>query len=71
MEWTISVNEEEEYVEVVTSGIADMGGSMVMAKELAEVMNKNNILKALIDQRSIESVSGGMADVYHRPKRVQ
>ena len=34
MEWTITVNEDNQYVEVVTSGVADSDGSLNMAKAI-------------------------------------
>ena len=68
MEWIITLNEENQYVEVVTSGVADRDGSIDMAKAITIAMSKNRIKKALIDHRDINSVSGGIVEIYNRPK---
>lgn len=49
MEWTITLNEENQYVEIVTSGIADRDGSLEMAKEISMVLSKAKVKKVLID----------------------
>ena len=43
MEWTITVNEEKQYAEIVTSGIADRDGSLEMAKAISLAMREKNI----------------------------
>ena len=45
MEWTITLNEEKQYAEIVTSGIADRDGSLYMAKAISKALNKNKIKK--------------------------
>ena len=35
MEWTITLNEEDQYAEVVTSGIVDRDRTLDMAKEIS------------------------------------
>jgi hypothetical protein len=67
MEWTITLNEENQYVEIVTNGIADRGGSLDMAKALFIVLSKKKIAKILIDHRNISMVSGRIMEIYHRP----
>ena len=71
MEWTITVNEENQYVEVVTSGIADSDGSLNMAKAIPLAISNYKIKKILIDHRNITSASGRVADVYSRQKQFQ
>ncbi|MBN1311975.1 MAG: hypothetical protein JXB30_11210 [Anaerolineae bacterium] len=69
MEWHIAVNEEYQYVEIATSGVADKRGSLDMAKAIATVLREHKINRALIDHRNIDSVSGGTLEVYHRPEQ--
>ena len=40
MKWTITSNEEEQYAEIVTSGVADKDGSLAMAKAISTALNK-------------------------------
>ncbi|MFC1569452.1 hypothetical protein ACFL4L_04395 [bacterium] len=68
MKWTITVNEENQYIEIVTSGVADRKGSLDMAKAISVTMSKKHIKKTLIDHRNIISIFGGTAEVYQRPK---
>jgi hypothetical protein len=68
MEWKIVINDEDRYVEVTTSGIADKDGSLDMAKAITHTMRTNRITKALIDHRNVVSVMGGTVDIYDRPK---
>ena len=68
MEWTIIFNEEKQYVEVVTSGVADREGSLNMAKAISKAMIGKKIKKALIDHTDISSVSGKVLEIYNRPK---
>ena len=68
MNWKIVVHDEDKYIEVVTSGIADRDGSLNMAKDITHTMRTNRIIKALIDHRNVESVIGDSTDVYQRPK---
>ncbi|MDY6988828.1 MAG: hypothetical protein SWQ30_12315 [Thermodesulfobacteriota bacterium] len=67
MEWTITLKEEDKYVEIVTSGIADREGSLNMAKAIATALSKLKIKKILIDHRAISRVSGRTVEVYRRP----
>jgi hypothetical protein len=39
-----------------------------MAKIITETMRQNRITRVLIDHRKIEGVSGGIIDIYDRPK---
>lgn len=68
MEWKIAVNDEDQYVEVITGGIADNDGSLDMVKAIAHTMGTHRITRALIDHRDLVSVTGDVADVYNRPK---
>ncbi|MGD9368880.1 MAG: hypothetical protein PVH87_24465 [Desulfobacteraceae bacterium] len=68
MEWTITLNEENQYAEIVTCGIADRDGSREMAKEISMALSKAKIKKILIDHRNISAVSGEAAEIYDRPK---
>ena len=67
MNWDITIDERNKYVEIVTKGIADKDGSIEMAKTIAETMRHNRLTRALIDHRNITSVSGDEIDVYERP----
>ncbi|MBT8489728.1 MAG: hypothetical protein KJN62_01640 [Deltaproteobacteria bacterium] len=67
MQWTITLNEENQYAEVVTSGIADRDGSLGMAKAISMTLSKKRIKKVLIDHRDIGTVSGETLEVYDRP----
>jgi hypothetical protein len=71
MEWTIRIGEERQYVEIVTSGIADKGGSLDMAKAIALALSTYKIKKILVDHGNIYSVLGNAIDVYSRPKQFQ
>lgn len=71
MEWTITIREKEQYVEIITKGVADGKGSLDMAKAIAITMSKNQIKRVLIDQRNVDSVSGGTIDIYQRPKQLK
>ena len=70
MEWTITIK-ENQYVEIVTRGIADRSRSLDMAKAITMTMSEHKIKKALIDQSNIDTVSGRIVDVYERPKQFQ
>lgn len=67
MEWTITLNEENFYAEIVTSGVADREGSLEMVKAISSALSKTQILKILIDHRNISRVSGRAVDIYNRP----
>jgi hypothetical protein len=67
MEWTITLNEEKQYVEIVTSGIADKEGSLRMAKAISTALRKMKIEKVLIDHRNVSEASGGTLEIYQRP----
>lgn len=71
MEWTITIREKEQYVEIITKGVEDGKGSLDMAKAIAITMSKNQIKRVLIDQRNVDSVSGGTIDIYQRPKQLK
>jgi len=43
VQWTITVNEENQYAEVVTRGIADRDGSLGMAKAISMTLSKKRI----------------------------
>jgi hypothetical protein len=68
MEYEIRLHNEEKYIEVITSGIADKDGSLNMAKIIKETMQLHRITKVLIDHRNIERVSGETIEIYDRPK---
>jgi len=68
MECEIRVHNEEKYIEVVTKGVADKDGSLNMAKTIKETMQQHRLTRALIDHRQVESVSGGVIEIYERPK---
>jgi hypothetical protein len=67
MEWSITLNEEKQYVEIVTNGVADREGSLRMAKAISAALQKMKIEKILIDHRNISEVSGGTLEIYKRP----
>lgn len=68
MEYEIIVHNVEGYIEVVTKGVADTEGSLGMAKAIKEIMQQHRMKRVLIDHRTIESVSGGIVEIYDRPK---
>jgi hypothetical protein len=68
MDWNIIIHDDEAYVEVITSGIADKDGSLNMAKTLSHTMRTRRITKALIDHRNIGEVVSKPFDIYNRPK---
>jgi hypothetical protein len=68
MEWEIIVHSDENYIEIVTTGMADNDGAERMAKKLAETMRQHRYKKALIDHRNVAGVAGSVSDVYDRPK---
>ena len=68
MEWNIILKKENQYAEIITSGIADRERSLKMAKAISITMSKNKIKKILIDHRNISSVTGTIIEIYHRPK---
>ena len=39
MEWTITLNEEDQYVETLTCGVADKDGSLAIAKAISTALN--------------------------------
>jgi hypothetical protein len=71
MEWMITLNEEGQYAEIVTSGIVDKDGTREMAKAISVVLSKAKIKKILIDHRNVSAVSGGILDIYQRPKELE
>ena len=68
MDWKIDINENNKYIEVITSGIANNEESLNMAKEISHTMKTNRITKALIDHSNLVSVTGATIDIYNRPK---
>lgn len=69
MELNIKKHDEDGYVEIVTSGLADQNSSLNMAHAIAYTMRTHRITKVLIDHRNIEDVVGKNFDIYHRTKR--
>jgi hypothetical protein len=67
MDWVITIEEKNKFIEVITKGIADKDGSMEMAKTIAETLRHHRITKAIIDHRNITGISGEVIDVYERP----
>ncbi len=70
MEWTVTIK-EKQYIEIVTRGVADRGGSLYMTKAITMILTEHKIKKALIDQSNSDTVSGTIVDVYKRPKQLQ
>jgi hypothetical protein len=68
MEWNLVIHDEDRYIEVVTSGIVDSGGTIDMAQSIAQTMKSHRLTKALIDHRNVESVIGSTSATYNRPK---
>ena len=68
MEWKITLHEEENYAEIITSGIADKDSSLEMAKALAPFMMSNKISRLIVDHRNLEKAIGVKSDVYQRHK---
>jgi hypothetical protein len=68
MEWTIALNKEDQYAEILTSGVADRDGSIEMAKEISKILSKTKIKKLLIDHRNIRATSGKIVEIYQRPQ---
>jgi hypothetical protein len=71
MEWNITIEEEKQFAEIITRGIADEAGSRAMARDIAETMGRNQIRKLIIDQRNISAVTGDLGKVFARPKELQ
>jgi len=71
MEWNISINKEELYAEINTSGTADTKSSLKMAQAIASELSQYKISKVLIDHSNIEKVTGNDPDIYSRPKEFQ
>lgn len=67
MQWEIVIHGEQGYAEVVTSGVADKDGSLLMVQALAQAMRSHGLTKVLIDHRKIERVVGTTLDIYDRP----
>jgi hypothetical protein len=66
MEWEITVH--KNYIEIVTSGIADKESSLKMAKAIMNTMKGNRVTRALIDHRNLKAVTGDVIDIYERPR---
>jgi transcription termination factor NusB len=71
MEWAITLNEEEQYAEIVSRGVADKDGSLAIAKAISTALNKIKITRILIDHRNIIEVSGSAIEIYYRPKELK
>ncbi len=71
MKWTLSVNEEHQYAEIITRGNVDKDGSMNMVKDIVTLSIKSKIKKILIDHGNIDSVSGEPLEVFDRPKEFE
>jgi hypothetical protein len=71
MEWKIIVHKDEKFIEVITQGVAEKGGSVIMAKYIMEAMRNNRVTKALIDHRNITGVAGDTDEIDNRPKILQ
>jgi hypothetical protein len=68
MEWDIVVHKDGGYVEIRTRGVADREASLGMATALSAAMRENRVTRALIDHRALDGVTGGVSDVYERPR---
>lgn len=66
MEWKIT--DHEDYIEIITCGIADKKSSLEMAKAIMSTMKNSKATRALIDHRDLETVSGDVIDIYERPR---
>ncbi len=71
MEWKVVVHEPDRYVEVVTAGLADKDGSLMMAESISKAMRAARATRALIDHRGISGVSGSAIDIYDRPSALR
>ena len=71
MKWTITLNEEDQYAEIVTSGVADKNGSLAIAKAIPTALNKIKTTRILIDHRNISEISGSATEIYYRPKELK
>ncbi len=71
MEWDIIINDEHEYIEVISRGIADKDSSLKMAKAVINEAEANNFKKVLIDHRNLEKVIGSVVDIYERPEELK
>ena len=71
MEWTIKVNQEKQYVEIVTSGSVDKQGSLGMISAIVSSSSEYEIKNILIDHTQIQSVTGDTFDVFYRPRKFQ
>jgi hypothetical protein len=67
MEWEIKIHNDEKYLEIITSGIADKDGSMKMAKTIADMMKSLRFTRVLVDHENLTEISGKILDVYQRP----
>jgi hypothetical protein len=67
VDWQITVHSELRYVEVITSGIGDNVSSENMAKDIAQIMRKNKITRAIVDHTNISSIVGDVIEIYERP----
>jgi hypothetical protein len=68
MNWKITVDKENQYVEVSTTGIADTEDTRKMAMAIAEKCQNLKITRVLIDHSHLEGVGGSVPDIYMRPK---
>ena len=71
MEWKFVINDENKYLEVITSGVADVDSSLNMATSIASEMKSHQFKKVLIDHRNLSGVIGSTMDIYNRPKALK
>ena len=71
MEWSIEIDKENKYAEIITRGVADQNGSRAMVGAITETMMKNQITKIIMDHRQISDVSGEIPEVRSRPRQLQ
>ncbi len=65
MEWEITIH--SDYIEVVTSGVADSDSSKAMADVIKDIMRSNKTTRALIDHSQLDGVSANTIEIYERP----
>jgi hypothetical protein len=68
MEWKLIIHKEARFIDVITQGVAEKSGSLIMAKYIMEAMRTNGVTKALIDHRNITGVSRDTDEIDNRPK---
>lgn len=71
MEWNMAIHDENEYLEVITGGIADRDSSLEMVKALIAEMSARQITKVLIDHSNLDGVGGRASEIYNRPRQIK